>query len=326
MARRAPIELAGTEVRPGRRGRVDLPTGTLISGSPISMGVQVLHGRREGPTVWLSAAIHGDEILGVEVIRRVLAQVDVRALGGTILAVPIVNVHGFNTGDRYLPDRRDLNRAFPGSTRGSFAARLANVLLKEVVAPSDIGIDLHTGSLGRSNLPQIRADLADERTHELARVFGTPIVIDANVRDGSLRQVATERGKTVLLYEGGEALRFDEHAIEVATQGILRVLAHLSMIEAAGVPAGEEPAVSSGSGWVRASRSGIVHTLEPLGARVERGQPVARLLGPFGERTSQLRARYDGVVIGLAQHPLVNRGDAVCHIARTHATAERGSA
>lgn len=317
MARRAPTTIGGTEFSAGRRGRVDLPTGTLISGSPIAMGVHVLHGRRVGPTVWLSAAIHGDEILGVEVIRRVLAHVDVRALGGTILAVPIVNVHGFNTGDRYLPDRRDLNRSFPGSQRGSFAARLAKVLMDEVVAHSDIGIDLHTGSLGRSNLPQVRADLSDERTRELARVFGPPIMIDAQTRDGSLRQVATERGKTVLLYEGGEALRFDEPAIEAATSGILRVLAHLGMVTDEGVAPGDEPALSSGSGWVRASRSGIVHVEEPLGARVVTGQCVARLHGPHGERTtSRLTARYDGVVIGLAQHPLVNRGDAVCHIAR----------
>ena len=312
---RAPVTIGDQEVRPGRRGRVDLPTGTLISGSPISLAVHALHGRSEGPTVWLSAAIHGDEILGVEVIRRVLASVDVRTLRGTILAVPIVNVHGFNTGDRYLPDRRDLNRSFPGSARGSFAARLAKVLMDEVVGPSDIGIDLHTGSLGRSNLPQVRADLADERTHELATVFGAPIMIDATTRDGSLRQVATERGKTVLLYEGGEALRFDEQAIRAATDGILRVLDHVGMVDADVAP-GAVPDHATGSGWVRASRSGIVHVQEPLGARVEQGQLVARVLGPHGERDRRLTARYDGVVIGLAQHPLVNRGDAVCHIAR----------
>lgn len=312
---RAPITVGNEAIGPGRRGRVDLPTGSLISGSPISMNVHVLHGRRDGPTVWLNAAIHGDEILGVEVIRRVLSTVDVRSLRGTILAVPIVNVHGFNTGDRYLPDRRDLNRSFPGSARGSFAARLAKVLMDEVVAPSDIGIDLHTGSLGRSNLPQIRADLSDERTLELARVFGAPIMIDSNTRDGSLRQVATELGKTVLLYEGGEALRFDERAIQAAADGVLRILVHLAMVDAE-VPPGEEPSLSSGSGWVRASRSGIVHVEEPLGAHVAKGQVVARLYGPHGEKHSSLKARYDGVVIGLAQHPLVNRGDAVCHIAR----------
>ena len=319
MARSA-VRIGDEAVAPGRRGRVDLPTGTLISGSPISLNVHVLHGRADGPTVWLTAAVHGDEILGVEVIRRVLAAIDVRSLRGTVLAVPIVNVHGFNTGDRYLPDRRDLNRSFPGSARGSFAARLAKVLMDEVVAPSDIGIDLHTGSLGRSNLPQVRADLSDERTLELSRVFGAPIMIDSNTRDGSLRQTATELGKTVLLYEGGEALRFDERAIQTATDGVLRVLVHLGMVDA-DVPPGDEPALSSGSGWVRASRSGIVHLAEPLGAHVRKGQEVARLYGPHGEKHSRLKARYDGVVIGLAQHPLVNRGDAVCHIARVEETS-----
>lgn len=316
MARRAPVTIGDTAVTAGSRGRIDLPVGSLISGSPLTMGVQVLHGRRDGPTVWLSAAIHGDEILGVEVIRRVLSAIDVRSLGGTVIAVPIVNVHGFNTGDRYLPDRRDLNRSFPGSKRGSFASRLARILMEEVVEPSDVGIDLHTGSLGRANLPQIRADLDDDRTLELARVFGAPIAIASNLRDGSLRQVATERGKTVLLFEGGEALRFDEHAIEVATAGCLRVLAHLDMVDDDQLQPGDDPVLASGSGWIRASRSGIVHTIAPLGAEVGKGEAIARLHGPFGERSRQLKARYDGVVIGLAQHPLVNRGDAVCHIAR----------
>lgn len=316
MARRAAISIGGTEVTAGSRGRVDLPVGSLISGSPLSMGVQVLHGRRDGPTVWLSAAVHGDEILGVEVIRRVLAAIDVRSLGGTVIAVPIVNMHGFNTGDRYLPDRRDLNRSFPGSKRGSLASRLARILMDEVVAPSDVGIDLHTGSLGRANLPQIRADLSDDRTLELAKVFGPPVAIASNLRDGSLRQVATEAGKTVLLFEGGEALRFDDHAIDVATAGTLRVLAHLDMVDGDDLAPGHDPVVSPGSGWIRASRSGIVHTIAPLGAEVTKGEAIAQLHGPFGERSRQLKARHDGVVIGLAQHPLVNRGDAVCHVAR----------
>ena len=320
---RAPVTLAGTEVRAGRLGRVDIPTGTLISGSPISLGVQVAHGRHDGPTVFLTAAIHGDEILGVEVIRRVLDALAPVALSGTVLAVPIANIHGFNTGDRYLPDGRDLNRCFPGSQRGSLASRVAHVLMREVVEPSSLGIDLHTGAWGRKNLPQVRADLSDDRTFELAKVFGAAVAIDSHVRDGSLRQAATEAGTTMLLYEGGEALRFDERSIAVATNGVLRVLRHLGMVDIE-VEDAPEPAVSPGSGWIRATRSGIVHATEPLGALVEKGQVVAVLRGPFGERLAQLKSRWPGVVIGIAQDPLVNRGDAICHVARIedHAVAD----
>lgn len=315
---RPPATVAGTSVEPGERGVARLEAGRLISGQPISIPVHVLHGAVDGPTVWLSAAVHGDEILGVEIIRRVLEVLDPQRMRGTVLAVPIVNVHGFNTGDRYLPDRRDLNRSFPGSPRGSTASRLAHTLLTEVVDRCSLGIDLHTGSAGRMNLPQIRADLDDERARLLSGVFGAPVAIASSLRDGSLRQVGTERGATVLLYEGGEAHRFDAHALDVGTAGVLRVLAHEGL-HPGPVPDGAATVFSPSSAWIRTTRSGIVHALEPLGALVEKGQDVARVYSATGQLLASLRTRRDGIVIGLAQQPLANRGDAVCHVAAVDA-------
>jgi hypothetical protein len=313
-ARRPPLLLAGQEVPAGRKRHVELPLGALVTGTPISLTVQALHGRTDGPRVWLTAAIHGDEVAGVEIIRRVLAQLDARSLAGTLLAIPVVNVHGFVTGDRYLPDRRDLNRSFPGSPRGSMASRIASIMMREVIEGADVGIDLHTGAFGRTNLPQIRADLDDPRTLELARVFGSPIAIHAPERDGSLRQAARETGQTVLLFEGGEALRFGEHAIAAGTAGVLRVLEAVGMIEGV-ADVGDDPVLSRRTGWIRATRSGVVHPEHWLGDRVAKGGVVARVVGPQGERLGRLTARHDGVVIGIGQHPLVNRGDAVIHIA-----------
>ena len=321
-ARRAPWQLGEEVVDPGRRRQVELPIGSLVTGTPIGLRVQVLHGRREGPVAWLTAAIHGDEIQGVEIIRRVLAEVDVRRLAGTLLAIPVVNVHGFVTGDRYLPDRRDLNRSFPGSRRGSLAARIADVIMREVITGASFGIDLHTGAFGRSNLAQIRADLSDDTTRELAEVFGAPITIDARVRDGSLRQAATEAGTRVLLFEGGEALRFDEPSIAAGTAGVLRVLRHTGMLDDDGGTAGGT-VFSSRSGWIRATRSGVVHPEVGLGDAVQRGEVVATVYGPHGERLGRLKTREDGVVIGMAQHPLVNRGDAVLHVATVPAASTR---
>ena len=167
--RRSAISIAGNEVRAGRKAKLELPIARLMSGIPVTLPLLVLHGREEGPTAWISAAVHGDELCGVEIIRRVLDTLDPQTMSGTVLAVPVVNVHGFNTGDRYLPDRRDLNRSFPGSPRGSLAARIAHLLMTEVVGRATVGIDLHTGSDHRTNLPQIRADLDDPATLELAR-------------------------------------------------------------------------------------------------------------------------------------------------------------
>lgn len=311
---REPFEIAGHTVAAGTRARIELPIANLMSGTPVSLPVVVVHGRNPGPTVWLSAAVHGDEIVGVEVIRRVLDDIRPRPLSGSILAMPVVNVHGFNTGDRYLPDRRDLNRSFPGSPRGSLASRLANLVMTEVVGRCGVGIDLHTGSDHRINLPQIRADLEDETTHELAEVFGAPISLHSRTRDGSLREAATRAGATVLLYEAGEAFRFDKASIETGVAGVQRVLGHLAMLDDAPEPA---PTIfSTSSHWLRAPRSGILHFHADLGAPVEKRHNIADVVDPFGRRVGQVRARSAGVVIGHTQHPLVNQGDAVAHIAK----------
>lgn len=231
-ASRAPFELAGVEVRPGRRHEVSLPVSRMVTGAEVTLPVHVLHGREDGPTVWVSAAVHGDEVAGIEIVRRVLERLKPSRMRGTLLALPIVNVLGVMTGDRYLPDRRDLNRSFPGAARGSLAARIAHLMMSEVVRRCEVGIDLHTGADRRSNLPQIRCDLEDPRTRALAESFGAPVLFHARLRDGSLRAAARETGARVLLYEAGEAWRFDEYAISPGVEGVLRVLAALGMVAA----------------------------------------------------------------------------------------------
>ena len=313
-ATRPPIEIAGNKVRPGRKARFELPIARLMSGTPVALPVVVLHGRLDGPTVWLSGAVHGDELCGVEIIRQVLEALEPSTMAGTVIAVPVVNVHGFNSGQRYLPDRRDLNRSFPGSARGSLASRIAHLLMTEVVGRCSVGIDLHTGSDHRNNLPQIRADLDDAETLRLTEAFGAPVSIHSRTRDGSLREAATEAGATVLLYEGGEALRFDPAAIATGRDGTLRVLAEIGII-----PAGlADPAAtrfSRASRWMRTASSGILHLNVELGDEVEAGATIASIFDPFGKRLGRITARSNGLVIGHTQHPLVNRGDAVAHLA-----------
>mgnify|MGYP001827938602 CR=1 FL=1 len=316
MARRSrePFTIAGHAVAAGHRAQIELPIARLMSGTPVALPVIVLHGRTDGPTVWINAALHGDELCGVEIVRRVLAEVSPRTIAGTLIAVPIVNVHGFNAGSRYLPDRRDLNRSFPGSARGSLASRIAHLMMTEVVDRCEVGIDLHTASDHRTNLPQVRADLDDPDTLELARVFGAPLTLHSQTRDGSLRQAATEAGATVLLYEGGEANRFDRAPIVFGTAGVLRVLAELGMITGVD-PGPRSTACSRASRWVRASTSGILHLEVDLGSEIAERDLVATIYDPFGKRLGRLRSPTSGVVIGHTQHPLVNRGDAVAHIA-----------
>ncbi|MDP9821124.1 succinylglutamate desuccinylase/aspartoacylase family protein [Nocardioides massiliensis] len=321
MARES-FEIGPVRVRAGRTQSLSLPITRLVTGAEVDLPVRVVHGREDGPTVWINAAIHGDEAVGVEVVRQVLADLDARVLRGTLIAVPVVNVLGFMTGDRYLPDRRDLNRSFPGSARGSLAGRIAHLLMTEVVSKCEVGIDLHTGSDRRTNLPQVRADLEDPRTRELAAAFGAPVMLHARLRDGSLRSAAREQGATVLLYEGGEAWRMDPWAIEAGVRGVRRVLAALGMTE----PLADEPpprsAVSWRSGWVRARGTGVLHLEAGLGERVEKGQRLGGLFDSFGKRVRLVHADRDGIVVGRTEAPLVNSGDAVIHIAEVEDGAE----
>ncbi|RIK13108.1 MAG: succinylglutamate desuccinylase [Acidobacteria bacterium] len=282
----------------------------------MTLPVHVFHGREDGPVVWLDAAVHGDEVVGIEVIRRVLERLSPRTLRGTVIAVPIVNAIGVMTGDRYLPDRRDLNRSFPGSPRGSLAARIAHLLMTEVVAKCEVGIDLHTGSDRRSNLPQVRCDLDDPRTRELAAAFGAPVTYHAKLRDGSLRSAAREAGARVLLYEAGEAWRLDEYAVQPGVDGVLRVLASLGMLdETVEVPEAPGPSeICWRSGWVRARRTGILSMGVALGQHVQAGERLGELHDSFGRRLAIVKADRDGIVIGRTEAPMVGSGDALVHI------------
>lgn len=311
------ITINGVTVAPGSRKTVDLPVAKLYTHTMLAMPVHVVNGKYDGPRLFVSAAIHGDELNGVEIIRRLLRLPVLKRLRGTLLAIPIVNVHGFLERSRYLPDRRDLNRSFPGHERGSLASRVANLFMEEIVAQCTHGIDLHTGGVHRSNLPQVRANLEDEETARLAEAFGTPVLIDANIRDGSLRQAAMEQGIPMLLYEAGEALRFDEVAIRAGVNGIVQVMRALGMLpESRRKKHAFHPVLARSSSWVRSPDSGILRAMVSLGTQVEKNTLLGVVADPFGERDAEIRSPYNGIIVGRTNLPLVHEGEALFHVAR----------
>ena len=224
------LTVAGVKIKPGGRITTQIPVARLYTHTEMTMPVHVVHGRREGPRLFVCGAIHGDEIVGTEIIRRLMQRKRLKSLRGTLLATPVVNVYGFLQHSRYSPDRRDLNRFFPGSEKGSLTSQLAGTFMEEVVRGSTHGIDLHAGSNYRSNLPQVRAAIDDPETLRLAKAFKVPVIINAKTRDGSLRHAASESGVTMLLYEAGEALRFDEVAIRAGVRGVMAVMQALGML------------------------------------------------------------------------------------------------
>ena len=320
---RQPFVIGGTPVAAGERKLVDLPISKLSNHTPVTLPVHVMHGMQPGPTMFISAAIHGDELNGVEIIRRVLRTLRPGHLAGTLLSVPIVNAYGFIGRSRYLPDRRDLNRSFPGSPHGSLAARIANLMLTEVVKRSQLGIDLHTAAVHRVNLPQIRCDFKKRpRSRELAVAFGTQVILESPERSGSLRKAAREMGVDVLVYEGGEGLRFDEFAIQAGVDGIARVMLATGMLE---LPDGVEPQrpstgaaqplFANASNWVRAPEGGILRTTKRIGAAVSEGEVIGFIANPYEDADVPVVAARRGIIIGRTTLPIVNLGDALFHVA-----------
>lgn len=321
MAAARPVFEVGSETVPaGGRRSIQLPLPGLYTNDPISMPTHVVHGRRDGPVVFVSAAVHGDEINGVEIIRRLLRAQQIRHLRGTLVTVPIVNVFGFHNRSRYLPDRRDLNRSFPGNEAGSLAGRLGHVFMSEIVQRADLGIDLHTAAIHRNNLPQIRADINDPILEPLAKAFSAPVLLHSAAPPGSLRGAAADIGVPVMVYEAGEALRFEELSIQIGVRGILNVLRRLSMLPDSKRKPSKPCAVLRSSSWQRAPQSGILRTQAALGAMVNKGDVLGVVADPTGEGDVPMPAPFDGVVIGRTNLPLVFEGEALFHLGRTRQT------
>ncbi|MFW2543061.1 succinylglutamate desuccinylase/aspartoacylase family protein [Primorskyibacter sp. 2E107] len=308
----------GSETIPsGTRRTVELPVSVLSDHTPVTMSAHVVHGKKPGPVMFVSAAIHGDEVIGVEIVRRLLKAAPVSRLAGTLIAVPIVNAFGFLNQSRYLPDRRDLNRCFPGHASGSLAARLADLFMTEIVMRSNVGVDLHSAAVGRENLPQIRLSPGNPRLKVLGDAFAAPVTMMSKMREGSLRMEAERVGVDVLLYEAGEGLRFDEFAARAGVAGILRVMSELEMISPRGVPKPRKHGVlCEGSGWLRAPSGGLLRTLKASGDWVEPGMILGIVSDPFGEHEAEVVAEEHGIIVGRTNLPVVNEGDALFHIAR----------
>lgn len=311
------VRILDTEIGPGKSVDIQVPISRLLGDSAVNMPVTIVNGRMSGPTLMLTAAIHGDELNGIEIVRRVLTSSWISKLRGTLIAIPIVNVLGTVHRSRYLPDRRDLNRCFPGFAKGSLGARMANLITKEFLPHVDYAIDLHTGAIHRSNLPQIRVHLENQRAADMANAFGAPVIIDAEIRDGSLRGAGDDLGIAIVTYEAGEALRFEESAITPGVRGIRNVMTHLGMLPPRKVKSKPtEAALARSSSWVRAPTDGFFRPHAALGDRVAKDDILAYVSGPLDSEGTAVIAPANGLIIGRNNLPQVLEGEAVFHIAR----------
>ena len=306
------VTIAGCEIHPGEFKTIDINVARLPSHTQIDTPIYVSRGQDDGPVLALMAGMHGDEINGMEIVRRILDGGLHRPRRGTVVCMPIVNIYGFLNYSREVPDGKDINRSFPGSRSGSLASRVAYNVMKNVVPFIDYGIDFHTGGAMRTNYPQVRAVLADKKNAELASAFGAPFTIDAPFRPNSLRKEAAKRKKNIIVYEGGESLRFDLHAIEEGIGGTLRLMKHLGMIDWA-PDAKENNRIIWSSTWVRAKYAGLFQSNVQSGQLVHRGEWIGTITDPFGEFKENVVAPETSYIIGLNNIPVINAGDALVH-------------
>lgn len=323
-----PFNISGIAIQPGETREIYLKVSESFLSSSIQIPITVIRGQKNGPAVFVMAAVHGDEINGTDIVRRLIFDIDHENLNGTLIAIPVVNIPGFLAQSRYLPYHRDLNRYFPGKKQGNNAQRMAYRLFQEVISKCDFGIDLHTASVGRSNLPHVRGDMTHPRIRKLARAFGSSVVVDQPGVRGSLRREATEAGVPTILFEAGETGRFSKRISQEGLKGVLQVLTEIGMWPSSGAKSKRPPfqVIVKASEWIRAEKGGILDLEVRPGDLIYAGDRIGSILNPFGKTVTQIRAPWTGIIIGITTQPITVPGTGIAHVARlkkTLASVER---
>lgn len=308
------IRINGEEVRTGEDKQVHISIARLPTYTNIDLTVRVIRAEQDGPVVLLSGGLHGDEINGIEIVRRLISKDHLQLSSGTIIAVPLMNVYGFIQNVRGVPDGKDINRSFPGTKNGSLAMLVAHTIVKEIIPIINYGIDFHTGGASRANYPQIRCVFDLKNDLELAKAFAPPVILHSGLIDKSFRKSASKNGKQILVYETGESMRFDEEGIGIAIRGTQRFLHHIGMRKSSPQPQ-SKPTIYRKSSWVRAKYAGIFNPKIKLGDTIKPRQILGKITDPYGNESFNISARLDGKVIGLNNSPVVHKGDALMHIA-----------
>ncbi|MBA3679871.1 MAG: succinylglutamate desuccinylase/aspartoacylase family protein [Bacteroidetes bacterium] len=307
------ITINGQKIEPGENKTVILNSYELHTKTKIEIPVHVIHSKNPGPSILLCAGMHGEETNGIEIIRKVISRDEVENLKcGTLVAIPVINVVSFLYGSRDLPDGRDLNRCFPGTKSGSLGSRIAYDLMKHIVPIIDFGFDFHTGGAKINNYPQLRCVFDFPDNVALAERFSTSLIIDSSYRDGTFRKEASKKGKPILVYEGGESMRFDYLAINEGVNGCLRLMQSYDMIDF-DLPQNHSVKIKDDT-WVRANSSGLFHMNANNGAHVRKGDLLGVICNPFGEAEDKIYSPTNGYIVGINNQPVVNQGDALIHL------------
>lgn len=301
---------------PGQNSIVKLNIARLPSGTKIHLSVHVYRSATPGPTVLVSGGLHGDEVNGVEIVRRMIAsRLFTNITCGNVIAIPLLNIYGFNNFSRDVTEGKDANRSFPGSKNGSLASRVAYTLSSKILPLIDFGIDYHTGGSSRYNYPQIRFSRGDDHAEALAKTFAAPYLIRSNVLNKTLRKTAMDMNIPILVFEGGESLRFDALSIKEGIAGLKRVLCSKGMLPESAYPTpSHSPRLFNKMTWLRADRSGLFRWIKSSGILVEAGELLGVINDPDGQTEVPVLASKKGCIIGHNNSPVINRGEPLFHL------------
>lgn len=312
-----PFTINGETIPLGSSVQIHLRIARLPTHTNIDLPVYVFRAKEPGPTLLLTAGMHGDETNGIEIVRQLISSKKIMPERGSVIAIPIVNIYGFLQHARYLPDGKDLNRSFPGHKSGSLAKRVAWAVMNDIMPLVDYGVDFHTGGANVSNYPQIRCEFKFTKNGKLASFFNAPFTLNSPMIDKSFRKAAHKIGKNILVYEGGESMRFDEFAIREAIDGTLRLMKGLEMRSTAPEYLRQNLMLRK-SKWIRARYSGLFHAFVKPGDKIRRNQEIGTITDPYGETTYKVKVSEGGYVIGLNYTPVLNAGDAILHLGKEH--------
>lgn len=313
MAEAKKLEINDITILPGKSYHINLQIAKLPTRTNIEIPMIIHRGKKEGPVLLLMAGVHGDEINGIAILRKIIADNLHIPESGTVICIPLFNVYAFLNLSRELRDGKDLNRMFPGSNKGSLASRMAFALSDKILPHIDYAIDFHTGGQSRENFPQIRCSFADKKAYKLAQAFNAPIIVNAPYRENSLRLTAKKMGKTMILFEGGESLRMNSNVVAEGVQGVIRVMHHLKMSKKKPAKTSKPTNIKS-SKWIRAKYSGLFHCKIENGQKIKKGERLGLITDTFGEFEHEIIAPKTGIIIGLNNLPVINQGDALFHL------------
>ena len=326
MASAEAFTFSGGIVEPGETANVRYTISETYLGEPVRVPVTIVNGEEPGPSIFLSAASHGDELNGIEIVREVAHEWAHDDLRGTIVCLPVLNVPAFIAQQRYLPIYdRDLNRSFPGDPESTSAKRMAHTLFTNFIEPCDIGLDFHTSTRGRSNMLHVRADMENPDVARLAKAFASNVIIAGSGPGGSLREEASAVGTPTITVELGEAHRFQRVLIDKALEGVESVFDEYGLREDSSVRwPGWRTVIESGEKtWLRADVGGLVEMHFSRGDLVEAGEPICTITNPFKTDTTEVRAPFTGLIVGVLENPVVFPGNPLCHVVELDAQTRR---